>query len=116
MHEYTEAMDEISGFGGDYEAACRAMVKAGCEWWDAHPDAKPEFHSYKNIYGIIVEENQDAKDLSEATIAPVRDFGPTGAMHQAAIGHILFIHKNGWEKYVEEMAMRPKADAVPTNG
>ena len=36
---YTDNMSEISGFGGGYEAACRAMVVAGLEHLDANPQA-----------------------------------------------------------------------------
>ena len=34
-------MDEVSGFGGKYEATVRSMIRAGLEWWDAHPTARP---------------------------------------------------------------------------
>ena len=101
-YEYTSDMGEISGFGGDYEAMCRKMVIAGMEWWDEHPDADPQFHGFKGIYGIIEEDNDDAKALTKAVVAP-SDGGCTGAMHQAAIGHVLFARKNGWAKYQEKM-------------
>ena len=29
---------EISGFGGDYEQACRDMTKAGVLWLREHPE------------------------------------------------------------------------------
>lgn len=102
---YTDDMVEISGFGGGYEAACRSMVKAGCEWFDAHPNAQPKFHGYKGFYGLIEEDNQDAKDLSAAVLAAANG-DSTGAMHQAAIGHILAIHRSGWDWYVGESRRR----------
>lgn len=46
-YEYTEGMGEISGFGGDYEQQCRAMVIAGVEWFDEHPDANPRFRGWE---------------------------------------------------------------------
>lgn len=99
-YQYTDDMGELSGFGGGYEATCRAMVVAGLEWLDAHPNADPKFHGYKDVFGLIAEDNEDAKALSEAVIdASGRDC--TGAMHQQAIQHILWIRKNGWDKYVE---------------
>ena len=61
MREYTKDMGEISGFGGGYEEACRKMVLAGLDWFDANPDADPQFHGYEGIYGIITEDNDDAK-------------------------------------------------------
>jgi hypothetical protein len=100
-YQYTDDMKEISGFGGEYEEACRKMVVAGAEWFDEHPTAEPKFKGYKNVFGIIMEDNEDARALSDAVVKPSDDC--TGAMHQAAIGHVLYIHKHGWEKYVEKM-------------
>lgn len=102
-YEFTPTMGEISGFGGGYEAACRAMLKAGMEWLDAHPSADPKFAGYKDVYGILTEENQDAKDLSEASVK-ASGGDCTGAMHQAVISTCLWIRKNGWDRYVEEMS------------
>jgi len=73
MYEFTEQMREISGFGGGYEQTCRNMLKAGLKWWDKNPEVKPEFHSYKNIYGVISEDNEDAKALSEVITQPPHD-------------------------------------------
>ena len=101
MYEFEEGMSEISGFGGHYEENRRRMVKAGLEWFDEHPKADPKFIGYEGIYGIISEDNEDAKKLSKAVTASVS--GCSGAMHQATIGHILHIHKVGWDIYVKEM-------------
>lgn len=101
--EYTPTMGEISGFGGDYEDACRKMVLAGLDWLDANPTADPQFHGYKGIYGVISEDNEDAKALTKAVV-DVTGGDCTGAMHQATICHILFIRRNGWDKYVTEMS------------
>lgn len=106
-YDFTSSMGEISGFGGGYEATCRAMLKAGLEWFDLHPDAKPMFHKFEGVYGIIAEENQDAKDLSEAVVRGGGD-DCTGAMHQAVISHVLFIKKNGWDEFVKKMSRRSK--------
>lgn len=108
-YQWQDGMREISGFGGDYEEACRDMVRAGCEWFDEYPDANPQFSGVKNVYGICMEDNDDAKALSNAVEnAPVvqKGGGPSGAMHQAAVSHVLFIRKNGWDKYVEEMSKK----------
>lgn len=102
-YEFTEDMHEISGFGGGYEECCRRMLIAGIEWLDAHPNADPKFHGYKGIYGVITEDNADAKELSQAVIKATGDYGATGAMHQAVIGAAMYIKANGWEAYVKEM-------------
>ena len=102
---YTDDMSELSGFGGGYEATCRAMVVAGLEHLDAHPEADPKFHGYKGIYGIITEDNADAKALSEAVVKAANG-DCTGAMHQASISHVLWIRKNGWDRYCAESRER----------
>lgn len=106
MYEFTKKMGEISGFGGGYEQTCRAMLKAGLEFWDNNPSLDPKYKGFKNVYGILADNNADAKKLDEAIVNAVNDM--TGAMHQAVISSIFFIHKNGWEKYVEEMSGRSK--------
>lgn len=78
------------------------MVLAGLDWFDAHPDADPKFHGFKDVYGVISEDNDDAKALSNAVVAAA-DGDCTGAMHQAAISHIFYARKNGWAKYCEQM-------------
>jgi hypothetical protein len=107
-YQFTPEMREISGFGGGYEEACRKMVQAGLEWFDANTEADPQFHSYKNVYGVIWEDNEFAKELSRVVV-DASGGDCTGAMHQAAISHILFVRKNGWEKYVEEMTALKKS-------
>ncbi len=115
MYEFTDGMDEISGFGGSYEAGCRAMLKAGLEWWDKHPDADPQYRGFKNVYGLIVNDNEDAKALDKAIYDAVLVYDgkkircgdeSTGAMHQAVVTTILYIRKNGWEAYHKEMCRR----------
>lgn len=104
---FTDAMGEISGLGGGYEECCRSMLAAGMAWLDAHPAADPQFHGYKHVYGILNEDNDDAKALTEAVIDAARGRGgATGAMHQAVISHLMFILKNGWDQYVAEMSKK----------
>lgn len=106
--EWTEDMDEISGFGGGYERTCRAMVSAGAKWLADHPQADPQFHGFKGVYGVIVEDNEDAKALSKiVTDAAAGDC--SGAMHQASVNHVMFAHKNGWAAYQKKMSARDSA-------
>lgn len=110
---YTSQMGEISGFGGGYEITCRRMVLAGAEWLANNPASNPEFVGFKGIYGVIKEENEDAKSLSKYITADAITGGDcTGAMHQASISHIMFIRKNGWDKYCEEMSKPDDKEAA----
>ena len=100
-YEFEDGMRKISGFSDDYENACRTMLKTGLEWFDKHPDAEPLYKGFKNIYGVIIQDNEDAKTLSKVVTDAVDDC--TGAMHQAVISHILWIKGNSWEEYVIQM-------------
>lgn len=102
-YQFTPEMGEISGFGGGYEQACRAMLAAGMEWFDDHPVADPKFHGYSGVYGVIAEDNEDAKALTAAILVPTNG-DCTGAMHQAVVSACLFIRKNGWPEYVRQMS------------
>lgn len=108
---WTPDMGEISGFGGGYEATCRAMVLGGLAWFDEHPDAAPQFHGYKNVTGICIEDNEDAKALSEAIVSAAPDRDCTGAMHQAAVSHVMFIRNNGWAEYARQLREREAKEA-----
>lgn len=102
---WDDAMGEISGFGGGYEDCCRAMVLAGIKWLDEHPTADPQFHGYRGVYGVITEDNEDAKSLTAAVITPANG-DCTGAMHQASIGHCLAYKRLGWEEYRRQLIER----------
>lgn len=101
-YQFTKEMGEISGFGGSYEEACRKMIIAGVEWLDQNPSADLSYKEFKNIYGITTDESEDVKKLQKTMADILGEDGPTGAMMQACLGHISFIKKNGWEKYVEK--------------
>lgn len=103
-YKYTEKCDEISGFGGGYEQACRNMVIAGMDYLETHPDLNPEFKGCKNIFGLILENNADAEKLSEIIVSA--NPGCTGAQHHAAISHILKARKVGWHEYIKLMEKR----------
>lgn len=105
-YEFNEKMSEISGFGGDYEAACRRMVVAGVEWLDSHPGANPRFDQYKNIYGITANENADMKEMQKVMADAAPD--PSGQMMQATTNHVLIIKKRGWDWYCLQMEKEPE--------
>lgn len=109
--EWTDDMAEISGFGGGYELCCRRMISMGCAWWSEHPDANPRFRGFEGIYGLIDETNADAEALTKAVI-DASDGEATGAMHQAAITHIMaWRHRfaGSWRAYQAEMR-KPRKD------
>lgn len=123
MKVWDEAMGEISGFGGGYEAVCRAMVLAGIAWLDEHPEAKLEYKGFKNVYGVVIEDSDDAKALEKAMMdAPVVLNGEqiqttaredcTGAMHHAAVNHCLAYKRLGWDEYSKQLREREAKERV----
>ena len=93
---------EISGFGGGYEIACQPMLKQGVDYLTDHPNLDPQFHGFKGLFGICMEDNADAKALTKAVLFEVPG-GPTGAMHQAVIGHLMRISQVGWDRWLQQL-------------
>ena len=108
-YKYTNKCNEISGFGGSYEDACRKMVIAGMEYLDNNPDAKITFKTYKNIYGVTFDESEDCEKMQKIMIDATGG-DCTGAMMQACLQHIKYAQINGWDKYISEME-KPRAQA-----
>jgi hypothetical protein len=113
---WTDDMREISGFGGSYEGGCRVMVTAGLEWFDGHPDIEePLFKEYKNIAGLIIETNPNAKALTKAMCkAADRAYpngGVTGAMMQYTVHHVFKARALGWPAYVAMMQDMKRKEA-----
>lgn len=96
---------ELSGFGGGYEDMCQRMLWRGVgylsevrppvEMWDSATE-------FRDIYGVMVTDGAALKAIEAAIIKPGEDC--TGAMHQCVMGHLRFIHKNGIERWREELA------------
>ena len=111
-YKYSKMSREISGFGGDYEQACRDMVRAGMRWWDEHPKAEISFEQSNNIYGLTANESNDCKTLSEVMDASI-GCGCSSAMMQACLNHLMYAHEHGWDQYMEKMVEeRPKEENV----
>lgn len=113
-YQWRDGMQEISGFGGGYEACCREMLARGMAWLDAHPEADPKFRGFKNVYGLCIEDNADAEAFSKAMMeGPLaKEFGATGAMHQAVTGKCLFIRAKGWEEFCKQMSQPDEPESA----
>jgi hypothetical protein len=92
---------DISGMGGGYEITCQLMLQQGLAYVKEHPDFDPRFMGFQGIYGILMDDNADAKALSTAITFGVD--GCTGAQHQAVIGHLLHIKKVGWDQHLQDV-------------
>lgn len=91
---------DISGFGGNYEAACQQMLLRGIAWLKEHPDFDfSAYKTYKNVYGLCSSTTAQAEDLDKVICAGLN---PSGAMHQGVISHLAYIHKNGYDEWLSE--------------
>lgn len=102
MHVQQQTID-ISGMGGGYEDQCQRMLWRGV----AHlAEAKPppkmwkQATTYQGIYGIMMTEGDALKALEAAIIQPGDD--ATGAMHQAVMSHLAYIHRHGVEQWLQD--------------
>lgn len=103
-YEWSEDMAGVSGDDtGTYELGCRAMVKAGLEWWDRHPDADPRMPGL----GGASEANEDALALKASMVAAVFQSSTTsGLMVRGCLAAVLWVRRNGWEAYCDRLRAR----------
>lgn len=104
-YRHTPDMGEISGFGGGYEACCQDMLEVGVKWLNEHANPDLHAHGLQNVYGIFIEDSDDAKALGKTVIDASRGES-TGAMHHAVMSRLFYIAKNGWQSYCDELRKR----------
>lgn len=109
-YRHTPEMGELSGRGGGYEQCCQDMLSAGVAWLKEHADRNPDFvvMVVKNVYGVAKVAGEAGKALEEVVLEASRDAETgereaTGAMHQAVMSRLAWIHHHGWERYVQEL-------------
>jgi hypothetical protein len=109
---------EISGMGGSYEEGCQLMLYLGLQWIKDKPlDIWKGTYSYKNIYGVLFTGNglKELEDIWDKD--PFLDeYGYTGAMHQAVMGHLAYIHKHSFKQWLDEKekgGTKPKIYEIP---
>lgn len=109
--KFTEKMREISGFGGEYEQACRDMICAGAKWIEENPTAKLSFGQYQGVTGLTTGESPDMIILQDVMNKACGDGGCSGAMMHACSNHSMFIKTKGWDEYVKEMEKEIEKEA-----
>lgn len=94
---------DISGMSGGYERGCQLMLRAGIKFLKEHPDFHFDYQSFKNVYGLCWSDTPWGKQLDKVLMDAVeKEGGCTGAMHQAVIGHLQYIHRHGYKKWLEQ--------------
>ena len=111
----------ISGFGGSYEWGCQRMLQLGIDWLKRNPQFDfSVYKSFRGIYGIVTTEDGKAKELDELLLngdSKLKANGVTGAMHQAVISHLAYIHEHGYEDWLTNAAKhRPAQDFFEFDG
>lgn len=105
--EFTEAMNEVTGYGGDYEAACRSAICAGAAWFASHAQECPLFvgGEPENLAAQSLRRAIDAAWFTQedGRRAQLRDH-LTNTMFATAMVHVYYIAKHGWNAYVDKMS------------
>ncbi len=92
---------DISGMGGGYERACQLMLKAGIQYLANKSNFVWDYEEYANVYGVCWSDSENAKRLDKVLLYAAGG-DCSGAMHQAVIGHLRFIHENSYDKWLNE--------------
>lgn len=97
----------LSGMGGGYEWTCQKMLENGIKWIKANPDKKRKvvFSGFKNVYGVVVAESPEAKELEKAIMEGIDD--ATGAMFQCVTGHLRFLAHHNHQEWLDEFVKEP---------
>lgn len=106
MTQWTDDMDEISGFGGGYEAHCRALALECVKWLEANRAALVFNDDGSFRFGGADEEAKAAYDRMCDHIDAVTGHQSTGAQVGAAASHGCYIFARGWEAYAARMRQR----------
>jgi hypothetical protein len=113
LYEFTDDMCQISGYGGDYERACRAAVAVGATWVTLHPFAEPQIDGNNGVSGYVRGANEDGAQMldciddqpftmDDGRKVPLGDV-LTPSMYYVALYHITWIAEHGWNAYAEQM-------------
>ena len=111
LKEYAELMEiikdeetfetiDISGMGGGYERACQLMLKAGIKYLNEN-EFHFDYYGFENIYGVLLTDTPWGKKLDKVLMDAVNG-DCSGAMHQAVVSHLIYIHKNGFDKWLSQ--------------
>lgn len=105
-----EKMGDKIGYG--YEAVCQRALWEGIDYLskcDRPEKILDKSSGFKNVYGIL-ETPESAKELEAIWSKLDKEVfkGWTGGQHQAVVGHLMFIAKNGVQKWLDEFKNEPE--------
>lgn len=100
---------DISGFGGGYEKVCQVALWTGIKYLakcDKPEDLFKGTVEFQNITGIAITP-ESAKELEDLWRSNPALDGWTGAQHQAVVGHLRFIAKEGYLAWIKKFEKEP---------
>lgn len=96
---------DLSGMGGGYENECQLMLQAGEKWLEENKPKDLKARTFEGIYGILEPASAETEQLSQYI---TKDRDCTGAMHQCVMGHLIYIAKEGKEKWFKLFDDQPE--------
>jgi len=100
---------DISGMGGreygGYEWGCQVIAARTARFLKQAKESGqfPQFHSFKNITGLLVGDNEAARKLDDFILEHELLKGMTGAMHEYGVMHGMKLFELGREGYLAEL-------------
>ena len=97
---------DISGMSGSYEWGCQVMLRAGVKFLKEHPDFHFDYEQNPQIVGVCSTDTPWGKQLDKAVCDAADSCGTggaTGAMHQAVINHLAYIHTHGYDEWLKRL-------------
>lgn len=112
-YAYTPDMASITTLGDGHDAppdlsgwdeeTCRAMVIAGVQYLDAHPNLDPVFNEFDGYEGLMVTANEEADRLVRVLQAVGGNAKIPMRLFTLIIRHTLAAKSLGWEEYARAM-------------
>lgn len=109
-----------------YEWGCQVIMFRALKFLRGMPkdSGLPDFRQWKNITGLMLPENDKAKQLEDYALdhEKLKEFGATGAMVQFSLTHAMKRFELGDKAYLAEFSDQPERifdfdeqDAFPVN-
>ena len=99
---------DITGFPGEYEHATQKLLWTGLQFLQENNVTSFNSKQNENIIGVAINEGKIEEQFDNALKEVVQGF--TGAMHQCATNHALYIHFNGYQKWCDKLESRDHDD------
>jgi len=104
---------DMSGFGGSYESSLQLMTWTGVEFLQKNNIKSFQTEQNSQIIGVAINTGETGKAFDKAILDCVKEYGATGAMHQFATNHALYIAQHGYKNWFDRMQEHRKEIEEP---